>query len=75
MSALRAIMVAASSSPTNFFVGDIGIMSSFAPIKKMRINAQSMYCNSPKTVKGVHISIENITPAKIPIPPNEGVGT
>ena len=51
------------------------MMSSFAPMRKMMINEHKMYCKSPKRWKGVQRIIEKISPAKMPIPPSEGVLT
>jgi len=53
--------------------GVIGSKSSLKPIKNIITNAQRMYCRFPKDSKGVHKITEKSTPAKIPIPPSEGV--
>ena len=37
------------------------------------IKAQSIYCKLPKVWKGVHSTMEKIAPAKIAIPPRDGV--
>ena len=42
-------------------------------VKKIIMKEQRIYCKSPKTLNGVQSIIEKIIPAKIPIPPNEGV--
>lgn len=68
-------MPAASSSPINFFMGEIGSISSLAPIKNMMMKADRIYLRSPKKLKGVQSMTENIVPAKMPMPPKEGVLT
>lgn len=71
--ALNTNIIDANISPAIFLKGDMGRMSSFAPIKKIITKAHNTYCKSPKTLKGVHRITENINPAKIPMPPKEGV--
>ena len=66
-------MQAAKISPTIFFIGDMGSISSFAPIKNINKKAQIMYCRSSNTLNGVQNTMANINPAKIPIPPNDGI--
>jgi hypothetical protein len=66
-------MDAARISPISFLFGEIGKISSFAPIKKMIIKEQSIYCKSPNRPNGVQRIIEKITPAKMAMPPREGV--
>jgi len=39
------------------------------------MKAHKIYCRSPKYLNGVHMMIEKIIPAKIAIPPREGVLT
>ncbi len=73
MFALKIRIKEAKIKPNIFLQGVKGIISSLAPIKKIIINAQSIYCKSPNTLNGVQSTMENKTPAKIPIPPRVGI--
>ena len=67
------MMEATTICPNNFFLGEMGKISSLTPIKKISNKPQIIYCKSPNKLKGVHKTIEKIIPAKIPTPPKEGV--
>lgn len=65
----------AKSCPIIFLYGEIGAMSSFAPIRKIMTKEARIYCKSPNISNGVHMIMEKMTPAKMPMPPKEGVIT